>query len=260
MNNDYYTQFKTAFLDHVTLKGYNADFIEGFFKRAEEEYSRWEALVQKAYNGNSDLCKQAYEEAATGLRLYGVTEKMANLNTLGPELLGLLGNLGSDVGGLFGQQGGPGLGGTIAGGGGGLLLGLILSQVLGLPLSSGMMLGALAGGGLGYLSAGTEAGQKNVFGVKAPPSPELPLQSAKPAAPPQGGPAASQVASNQQLANQTVSGAQPTPTMPAPPTPTAPPPTAAPKPPTPGAQPPGAPPLGAPAVTPPPQPKPLGAK
>lgn len=165
MNTNAYTQFKLAFLDQVTMKGYDADFIEGFFKRAEEEYSRWEQLVTTAYGGDKDRCKQAYTEAAFALS-HKSGEKQAN--TMGPEILGLLDQLGSNVGSLFGQQAGAGLGGGLVGSGGGMLVGLLLSQLFDIPLPMAMMLGALGGGALGYGAAGTHAGQSKVFGVNPP--------------------------------------------------------------------------------------------
>lgn len=170
MNTDAYTQFKLAFLDQVAMKGYDADFIEGFFKRAEEEYSRWEQLVTNAYKGDRDLCKQAYAEVAFGLASRS-GEKQAN--TLGPELLGLLDQLGGNVGKLFGQQAGAGLGGGIVGSGGGMLVGLLLSQLFDIPLPMAMMLGALGGGALGYGAAGTQAGQSKFFGVNPPGPPPV---------------------------------------------------------------------------------------
>lgn len=214
MNTDSYTLFKQAFLDQVTMKGYDADFIDGFFKRAEEEYSRWEALVQDTYHGDQALCKQAYSELAYSLRSYGVTEKMAEGGAMGSELLGLLEQLGSGAAGLFGQKGGSGLGGAIAGGGGGLLIGLLLSQLLGIPLSTGMLLGALGGAGLGYGAGGTAQGQKSVFGVSVPPAPELPgaaKATVDPAgeAGPQNNTAATDTAANQAVSNQAAAGSPP---------------------------------------------------
>lgn len=228
-----YTQFKQAFLDQATMKGYDADFLEGFFKRAEEEYSNWEALVNSAYKGNTELCKQAYAEMAHSLQ-YTLPEKRGE-GEFGPELLGMLDQFGSGIGSLFGQQGGSGLGGALAGGGGGMLLGLLLSQMFDIPLPIALTLGALGGGALGYGAAGTQAGQKHVFGVNAggttkdpnpPPTPTM-GPSAGAEAPPAGGnpTAAAAVANGQATANAAATPGQ-TP-------PVAPPAAAAPKPATP---------------------------
>lgn len=167
MNTDAYTQFKLAFLDQVELKGYDTAFIEGFFKRAEDEYSRWDQLIATSYNGDPLLCKQAFAQAVYALDSQS-GEKRAEGGAMGPEILGLLDQLGGGIGGLFGQQGGSGLGGAVAGGGGGMLIGLLLSQLFDIPLPMAMMLGALGGGALGFGAAGTNAGREGVFGVKPP--------------------------------------------------------------------------------------------
>lgn len=214
-NESSYTRFKQAFLDQVILKGYDGNFIDGFFKRAEEEYARWEALVQATYHGDTALCKQAYAELAYALTSSGLIEKSAEGGEpMGAGLLGLLSQLGDGAGdlagSLFGQQGGgiggPGLGGVLAGGSGGLLLGLLLSQALGIPLSTGMLLGTLAGAGLGYGAAGTAAGQQKVFGVNGPPQPEL---NAAPKPEPTDPAAAAAVTTNQAVADQTAAGQPP---------------------------------------------------
>ena len=261
------------------MKGYDADFIEGFFKRAEEEYSRWEQLVTNAYRGDRDLCKQAYAEAVFGLA-FRPGEKQAN--TMGPELLGLLDQLGGNVGKLFGQQAGAGLGGGIVGSGGGMLIGLLLSQLFDIPLPTAMMLGALGGGALGYGAAGTQAGQSKLFGVNPPGTPPVdpageagpdvgagknPAEETTPAPKPTPTPApaptaAAGVTQGQQVANAAAAGAPAAP----PPAPAAAPPAKAvvpPQPapaaggsavPPPGVQPPPAPAAGAgalPAIKPP---------
>jgi len=283
MTTDPYTQFKQAFLDQALLKGYDADFLEGFFKRAEDEYSQWETLVELTYKGDTALCKQAYAELAASLGTYGVSDKMAEASGMGPEILGLLTRLGGSTAGMFGQSGGAGLGGALVGGGGGLLIGLILSQMLGIPLSTGMLLGALGGAGLGYGAAGTPAGQHSIFGSPDAPPPKLPNASQPAPAPNHS--AANDVAANQAASNQAVAGVSPKPQAPLPgpggqpvappeqmgpppapeklgpppaPTPAPAPNAGAPQPLRPGTQSPGIPPIGAPAL--PTPPKPPGAK
>ncbi len=230
MNTDAYTQFKLAFLDQVAMKGYDADFIEGFFKKAEDEYNNWANLVSTAYNNDRELCKRAYVEAAFALD-HEANEKQAE-GGLGPELLGFLDQFGGNIGQMFGQQAGSGLGGAIAGGGGGMLIGLLLSQLFDIPLPAAMMLGALGGGALGYGAAGTQAGRQQVFGVNPPgtaqtaPSPgmgELHRRegqgeiAATPTAsnPPPAPTAANGVAQGQQVANAAAAGAPPVPQGPA---------------------------------------------
>ena len=243
ITDESYPMFKQAFLDQVTLKGYDGDFIEGFFKRAEEEYSYWETLVQNAYHGDPNLCKQACVELAFCLQqYYDVNEKRAagppamSLSSdpaatpasappagdpampWGPTVLGLLNRLGSAAGGLFHQQGGSGLGGAIAGGGGGLMIGMLLSHLLGVPLHVGMLLGTLAGGAMGYGAAGTEQGKKSIFGVNGPGANELPAETAlaaktphadvpaePPAAAPMPAPGASPIAAGHVAAAQAAS-------------------------------------------------------
>lgn len=212
------------------MKGYDADFIEGFFKRAEDEYVHWAKLVDSTYRGDKKLCKQAYTEAAYALN-HQAGEKQAG-EGLGPELLGFLDQFGGNIGQMFGQQAGSGLGGAVAGGGGGMLIGLLLSQLFDIPLPVAMILGALGGGALGYGAAGTQAGREGVFGVKPPgataaePSlgmgelrrregqgeiaaapPEAPAQATPPPAPA----AAAGVAQGQQVANDAAAGAPPAP-------------------------------------------------
>ena len=231
MSTDAYTQFKQAFLDQVVLKGYDADFIEGFFKRAEDEYSNWVNLINVTYAGDPELCKRAYAEAAYSLQARTPGEKQAE-GELGPQLLGFLDNFGSGIGNLFGQQAGSGLGGMVAGGGGGMLIGLLLSQLFDIPLPAAMMLGALGGGALGHYAAGTPGGREKFFGVKPPggttppPGADTAVTDAagaasagagapppKPTPAPQPNPqAAAAVAGGQQVANTAATpGAQPPP-------------------------------------------------
>ena len=251
MNTDAYTQFKLAFLDQVAMKGYDADFIEGFFKKAEDEYNNWANLVSTVYNNDRELCKRAYVEAAFALD-HEANEKQAE-GGLGPELLGFLDQFGGNIGQMFGQQTGSGLGGAIAGGGGGMLIGLLLSQLFDIPLPMAMMLGALGGGALGYGAAGTQAGRQNVFGVNPPgaapadpaagPQANAPAPKAAPAPTPAPA-AANGVAQGQQVSNAAAAGAPPAPQGPAAPPAQAKPGT--PPTPQPGATPGGAPAIGAP--------------
>ncbi len=220
MNNSYLS-FKQAFIDRVLIDGYDVDFIEGFFKRAEEEYSNWEKLARAAYQDNTELYKQAYTELAAAC---DVMYKQADEMGPGQEILGLLQQLGSGTAGMFGQEGGAGLGGALVGGGGGMLLGLILSQLFNIPLPIALSLGALGGGALGYNAAGTPGGQQKYFGVPQPAADpsvaagtdvpaaktQIPETTDVPAAP--ANPTAERaLGSAQQASNQVASGA---PTLP----------------------------------------------
>lgn len=263
MNTDAYTQFKLAFLDQVAMKGYDADFIEGFFKKAEDEYNNWANLVSTVYNNDRELCKRAYVEAAFALD-HEANEKQAE-GGLGPELLGFLDQFGGNIGQMFGQQAGSGLGGAVVGGGGGMLIGLLLSQLFDIPLPMAMMLGALGGGALGYSAAGTQGGREGLFGVKSPGA--APASPAEPgpglgelrrregqgevaAATPEPAPAPAAVngvAQGQQVSNAAAAGAPPAPQGAVTPPTTKP---VTPPIPQPGTTPAGTPPLGAPTPQP----------
>lgn len=166
-----YQDFKASFIKTAVMQGYDEPFLEAFLKVAEEHYSYWDTLVSQAAasSGDPDFYKKAYDEySVVILHQYPLT-KQAEGNFGGADILGMLKNFGSSAGNMFGQQGmGEGLGGALAGGGGGMMIGLLLSQLFNIPLPAAMLLGTLGGGMLGYGAAGTPQGQEKVFGVKPP--------------------------------------------------------------------------------------------
>ena len=169
-----YFALRTAFLKEASDRGYDAPFFDGFMKEAEDVYVGWSNLLNSHPDFQTpEFRKQAMVEIWERLRVLNPGEKQADgegAGSFGPEMLSMLSGLGDQVGGLFGQEGGAGLGGALAGGGGGMVLGLLLSQLFDIPMPLGLLLGALGGGALGYGAAGTTGGQKNIFGVKPPPA------------------------------------------------------------------------------------------
>lgn len=163
-----YPTLRGSFLKEASDRGYDSRFLDGFLKEAEDIYAGWSDLLNSRPEFQSqEFCKQAFVEVWQRVHPSSPQEKQAE-GEFGPELLSMLSGLGDQVGGLFGQQGGAGLGGALAGGGGGMILGMLLSQLFDIPMPMGLLLGALGGGALGYGAAGTTGGQKNVFGVGSP--------------------------------------------------------------------------------------------
>ena len=243
-----YEQFKEAFCTASAMHGVDPEFIRGFLKQAEDYARQWEVIIEPLASKDPNFCKQAFDELLAFQISVTPLQKQADMGEMGPQIMGLLGQLGHGAGSLFGQEAGSGLGGAIAGGGGGMLIGMLLSQLFNIPLPMAMLLGTVGGGALGYGLGGTQKGHE-MMGVHPP--------ADKPAPTAPTGPGQQQQVENQQHANQVGSGAPPAqmpppggatpPTQPPghPPAPGAPPGPGAP---LPGAQPPGAPMPGTPPV------------
>lgn len=174
MSTIHYDEFKNAFLKTAKDQGYDPTFLSGVMKHAEEQYQGWVYLIEKAAarSGNPNFRRDCADELLFTCGLMSPTEKRAadeggtpapagfNWQDLGQQITGLMDSFGKNLGNTFNQpDAGGGLGGMALGGGGGLILGFLLHQLTGMPLSAAMALGGLGGGGLGAYLGGTPHGR-----------------------------------------------------------------------------------------------------
>lgn len=151
------------------------DLLEGFVKGASEHGVPVDVVrgyldyYQKIAIEAADWIKQAEEKSGDPeykLKLAAEILSTATLTKKAFDWQGGLDKVLSGIGGAFG--GNSDLGGTIAGGGGGALIGLLLANALGLDPMAGMLLSGLLGAGGGFL--GNAYGSGSFGGPKGSPS------------------------------------------------------------------------------------------
>lgn len=130
MNN-----IEQGFIKQAIELGVEEEFLNGYIKYAEDMRSEWQTYVKEAEEKSADP-QFRVKLAADLLSAHGITKEA--------EMGDILRQLGQMLGGDEAR------GGAAAGIGGGGLLGLILGQLLFKNPWLGLLLGAGAGGGLGY--------------------------------------------------------------------------------------------------------------
>lgn len=169
-----YQIFEEGFIKGATALGVEEPFMRGYLKYAQEVTDTWIPYVNAAAKASGDPDFRV--KLAADIILLGKKQALEKCAGLGDELgnidwMGMLDSLGGKLGGS------SGLGGLLAGGGGGSLIGLLLSKALGISPYLGLLLGGALGGGAGYqFGTGgfgqTPAAGQQVLNGTAVPSPQ----------------------------------------------------------------------------------------
>ena len=140
-----------GFLKGAAANGGDPDFFRGYlsyYQGLADQASSWIKQAEEK-SGDPEYRLKLAEELIQNAKI-----KIGNTEAVGAPV-GLQGGLGEvlkSIGGLFG--GDQSLGGTIAGGGGGALIGLLLSNLLGTDPMTGLLMASILGiGGAGLGNA-----------------------------------------------------------------------------------------------------------
>lgn len=165
--NDNYKQLEEGFVKQAVDMGVEEAFIRGYIKQAQDVSDTWQEVIKEAEIKSNDPLfreKLAMEVLLAVPMLkqgeFSVPQDAEGWKALGSKALGGADSLIGSLGGMLGR--GPGLGGMVAGGGGGALIGLLLSRLFNIDPMMGLLIGALGGGGLGGLYG------KGMLGHKMP--------------------------------------------------------------------------------------------
>lgn len=142
-----YMKFEQGFIKGAEALGVDSAFMQGYLKYAQDVTDTWIPYVNAAAKLSGDPDYKV--KLAADIILMGRKDALEKCAGLGDSLgninwMGMLDQLGGHLGGS------SGLGGLLAGGGGGALIGLLLSKALGIPPHLGLLLGGALGGGAGY--------------------------------------------------------------------------------------------------------------
>lgn len=165
MRTKEYINFENGFIKGAEALGVDEPFMRGYLKYAQDVLESWVPYVATAEKLSGD--PEFRYKLAADIILMGKKdslEKCAGEGLGGVDWMGMLDSLGKHIGGS------SGLGGLLAGGGGGSLIGLLLSKALGISPYLGLLLGGALGGGAGYgIGSGMGGhGGNNIFGQAVP--------------------------------------------------------------------------------------------